>query len=65
MQLLMCLQFKKDCETIFLDTKDLVQCLKEDNIELLNQLIEEDLIHERSGDKRIEKVIKEYKKIDI
>lgn len=53
---------KKGGETIFLDTKDLVQCLKKENIKLFNQLISEDLIHERSGDRRVEKVIEENKK---
>ena len=53
---------KKGGETIFLNTEDLVKCLKEDNLELLNELMSEQLIHERSGDKRIEKVICEYQK---
>ena len=48
---------KQGGETIFLDPKDLVDCLKQDNKELLEELLTENLIHERSGDKRIEKVI--------
>ena len=53
---------KKGGETIFLDTKDLVDCLREDNKRLLTDLMSEKLMHERSGDERIEKVIDEYKK---
>ncbi len=53
---------KKGGETIFLDANDLVECLKEENNDLLIDLQSEDLIHERSGDKRIEKVIQQYEK---
>ena len=53
---------KKGGETIFLDVIDLVECLKQDDIELLDYLLTENFIHERSGDKRIEKIIDQYEK---
>ena len=47
-------------ETIFVDANEVVKCLENENKELLNQLLNEEIIHERSGDKRISKII--YKK---
>ena len=42
---------KRGGETIFLDVNDLVECLKQDDVKLLNDLLSEDFVHERSGDK--------------
>ena len=48
---------KEGGETIFLDANDLVQSLLLDDKSLLEELMSEELIHERSGDKRVEKII--------
>lgn len=44
-------------ETIFLDSEDLISCLSQENNQLLEFLCNSNVIHERSGDKREEKVI--------
>ena len=53
---------KRGGETIFLDVNDLVECLKQDDVKLLNDLLSEDFVHERSGDKRTEKIIHQLEK---
>ena len=44
-------------ETIFLNGNDLICCLKQENISLLNSLSSSSIVHERSGDIRKHKVI--------
>jgi alpha-ketoglutarate-dependent taurine dioxygenase len=44
-------------ETIFISANDIVQSLIKEDKKLLDELLSEDLVHERSGDQRTEKVI--------
>lgn len=44
-------------ETTFIDANDLVSCMRRENPDLLGKLAEASLPHERSGDRRVERVI--------
>jgi alpha-ketoglutarate-dependent taurine dioxygenase len=46
-------------ETTFIDSDDVVAALREENPELLERLTSAPLPHERSGDRRVERVIEE------